>query len=123
MKNEIKKVAVVTGASRGIGYCVAKGLAADGYNVVIIARSEDKLKTLADEIVSHGVDVKIIATDITQHATLTKALAEVINQWGRVDVLVNNAGIFQHGTLDATLDDYQHMLDVNFNKCRGILHP
>ena len=110
---ELEKVAIITGASRGIGREVAKGLAQDGYNVILIARTESELLALADEIKQHGVQSKIISEDITHFEDLSKALNSIINEWGRADILVNNAGIFRNGTLEASLNDYQALYDVN----------
>src|SRR5687768_11456507 len=101
-----KKVAVITGASRGIGRAVALGLAEDGFNLILIARTKSKLLELEDQIKKFGVKSKIICTDITNFDVLTKSLNEIINEWGRVDVLVNNAGIFRSGSLEATVNDY-----------------
>ena len=110
---QLAKVAVVTGASRGIGRAVALGLAEDGYDVVLIARTENKLIALENQIKKFGVKSKIICTDITDFDFLTQALNAVIKEWGRVDVLVNNAGIYRDGTLEASLDDYQAVFEVN----------
>ncbi len=109
-----KKVAIITGASKGIGYDVARGLANDGYRVVLIARTENSLSDLAKQITNSGGEVKIICADITNFEFITQELTTIIKQWGRVDVLVNNAGIYKSGTLEATLDDYQAVYDVNF---------
>ncbi len=109
-----EKVAIITGASRGIGNEAAKGLAKDGYNVVIIARTESELLELANQIKEYGVKCKIICSDITHFEVISKELNGIIKEWGRVDVLVNNAGIFRKGTLEASLEDYQTLYDVNF---------
>jgi short-subunit dehydrogenase len=110
---ELGKVAIITGASRGIGREVAKGLAQDGYNVVLIARTESKLLALADEIKQYGVQSKIVCQDLSHFEEVSKALSIIIKEWGRVDVLVNNAGIFRYGTLETSLDDYQALFDTN----------
>lgn len=110
---QTEKVAVITGASRGIGYTVAKGLAADGYHVAIIARTLSNLLALENEIKQYGIKTKIIAADIADFELIAKEIKAVIKEWGRIDVLVNNAGIFRGGSLTASLDDYQTLFDVN----------
>lgn len=109
-----RKVAIITGASRGIGNVVAEGLAEDGYDVVLIARTEDQLLELEKQIKKYGVKSKIICLDITNFEAMTNAVNDVIKQWGRVDILVNNAGIFKDGSLETSLEDYQILFDVNF---------
>lgn len=109
-----KKVALITGASRGIGHEIARGLAEDGYNVILIARDEQKLKMLAKQVTDYGIKAHIICEDITHYENINKELANIFKQWGRIDVLVNNAGVFKDGTLETSLDDYQELFYVNF---------
>src|SRR5262249_23002060 len=108
------KVAVITGASQGIGRTVAKGLAEDGYHVILIARNESKLKTLQDEIKNYPIKSEIISCDISHTKELLTQLEKTIKKFGRIDILFNNAGIYIDGTLEPTLEDYQHLFDVNF---------
>src|SRR5438105_1261751 len=96
-----KKVAIVTGANRGIGREVALGLAEDGYHIVLIARKKESLIELQHEISEFGGQSELIICDITQFESLTEQLNHVLKKHGRCDVLVNNAGIFINGTLDA----------------------
>lgn len=107
-------VAIVTGANRGIGREVALGLAKDGYDIILIARKRDPLIELQHEISKFSVKSELINLDITQFESLEKQLNYVLKKYGRCDVLVNNAGIFINGTLDATLEDYQQLFDINF---------
>lgn len=109
-----EKVAIITGASRGIGKEVARGLAEDGYNVVLIARSKNDLVELTDQITQYGVKSKVICADITNFEFISNAIKDVIAEWGQIDVLVNNAGIFIDGSLETSLEDYQTLFDVNF---------
>lgn len=109
-----KKVAIITGASQGIGRAVAKGLADDGYNLILIARTKNKLQSLQKEISHLPIQSIIISCDITHTEELLKQLDVATNQMGRVDVLVNNAGIYIDGTLETSLDDYQKIFDINF---------
>jgi len=111
---QTNKVAIVTGASKGIGRSVAQGLAEDGYNLVLIARTESKLIELAEETKAYGIKTQIICADITDFTSVCQAVAEIISTWGRVDILVNNAGIFKDGTLQTSNDDYQELFYTNF---------
>lgn len=109
-----EKVAIITGASRGIGREVAYGLAEEGYNVILIARNKNQLIELQNEIAKFSVQSELIVGDITQFETMNDQLNLILKKWGRCDVLVNNAGIFINGTLDTTLEDYQLLFDTNF---------
>jgi 3-oxoacyl-[acyl-carrier protein] reductase len=112
MKTE--KVAIITGASRGIGRDVARSLAEEGYSVILVARKKDKLIELQNELAKFPGQSELIIGDITQFETISEQLDLILKQWGRCDVLVNNAGIFIDGTLDTTLEDYQLLFDTNF---------
>ncbi len=110
------KTAVITGASTGIGATFARALAARGANLILVARSEDKLHTLAAELAAQQkILTYVIPTDLSQEgAALT--LAQTIQQRGlQVDVLVNDAGFATHGhfeTLSASRDHAEAMLNV-----------
>lgn len=108
-----EKVAIVTGASQGIGSAVALGLAEEGYNLVLIARSENKLIEFANQIKKHGVKTKIVCLDVSNFTAIPKVINEVINEWGRIDILVNNAGIHKPGSAEISLEDFQKLFDVN----------
>ncbi len=88
-----ERVALVTGASRGIGRALALGLASEGFKVAIVARSDEELKKLAAEVdrVSESL---VCSIDISDDRLVKDAGASILRKWGRVDVLVNNAGIF-----------------------------
>jgi len=111
---KIEKVAIITGASQGIGKEVAYGLAEEGYSVILIARKKDKLIELQNELKNFSVQSELIVCDITKFEMINEQVALILKKWGRCDVLVNNAGIFLDGTLDATLEDYQQLFDINF---------
>lgn len=86
------KTALVLGASQGLGNAIARGLAAEGVNLIIASRSVDKLNTVADEIKSdHGVAVDVQAIDMTD-ASSAAALCDYIRKRGDIDILINNAG-------------------------------
>jgi 3-oxoacyl-[acyl-carrier protein] reductase len=102
------KVAIVTGASRGIGKCVAEAFAAEGASVAICARNEQRLKETTTELQSAGAQVLSMALDVTDSQAVSQLIAEVMNKFGRIDILVTNAGTHIRGTVEdttvATLD-------------------
>lgn len=90
---EIRRVAFVTGASRGIGRSIALRLARDGRHVVLVSRTSGPLSDLADQIRSQGGAASFKAVDVGDATALAKAIDEVVAEQGRLDILVNNAGI------------------------------
>ncbi|NUU24509.1 MAG: SDR family oxidoreductase [Streptomycetaceae bacterium] len=86
-------VALVTGANRGIGYETARQLAEHGRTVLLTARSKDAAQTAADTLAGTGLDVRPLALDVTDEASVARAEEEVRERFGRLDVLVNNAAI------------------------------
>lgn len=114
------KVVLITGASSGIGQATALRLAADGHHVVIGARREDRLTELADKIRANGGSVDAVRLDVTDRADVTTFVDDAVARHGRVDVIVNNAGVMPLSRLDSLLvDEWDRMLDVNV---RGLLH-
>lgn len=103
-------VAVITGASSGIGAATARALAGAGYQVVLGARRVDKLQAVADECGG-----KAIALDVTDQASVDSFVANTMEEFGRCDVLINNAGgaIGTETVADANADDWQWMFDTN----------
>lgn len=90
--------ALVTGASTGIGYELAKLFAADKYNLVLVARSRDRLEKVAAEILAnHGVEVKVIAQDLSEPGAPVQLLEKTVGGGATVDILVNNAGFGTFG--------------------------
>jgi NAD(P)-dependent dehydrogenase (short-subunit alcohol dehydrogenase family) len=87
-----KKVAIVTGASRGIGRAIALGFARAGADVALAARSEGDLKSLADEIDEIGRRAIVVPTDVTQRDQIESLVTRTVEELGRLDILVNNAG-------------------------------
>ena len=103
--------AVITGASSGIGAATARALAADGYRVALLARRVDRIQALADEL---GDGALAIEADVTDRDALVAAADRVAQEFGRVDVLVNNAGIMLLGPFSAEQRaDYRRMVEVN----------
>jgi 2-deoxy-D-gluconate 3-dehydrogenase len=109
------KVAVVTGAGRGLGQAVAFALAEAGANVSLLARSSDELEQTARDIEgTYGRKALIIPTDIADESAVEEAASLTVATFGRVDVLVNNAGIAKVAPLlELTLQDLRHVIDVN----------
>jgi 3-oxoacyl-[acyl-carrier protein] reductase len=109
-----KKVAFVTGASRGIGAAIAQRLAKDGFHVVAVARSLDKLEAVAGEIKAAGGSAEALAVDIADAKALAAAVEKVADTHGRLDCLVNNAGITKDGLILRMEDeDFDSVIDTN----------
>ncbi|MCC6629372.1 MAG: SDR family oxidoreductase [Chloroflexi bacterium] len=108
------KVAVVTGASSGIGRGTALGLSAEGARVVIAARRADELGRVEQEIAGRGGEVLAVVTDATDEAQVERLFEQAVARFGRVDVLVNSAGAFDGGPIDElSLDAWQRVLATN----------
>ncbi|KGI66325.1 SDR family oxidoreductase [Mycolicibacterium rufum] len=114
------KIIIVTGASSGIGEAVAERLAADGHHVIAGARRTDRLRDLADRVAGQGGAIEAHGLDVTDRAAVAALVDSVVAAHGRVDVIVNNAGVMPLSRLDALLvDQWDQMIDVNV---RGLLH-
>ncbi|WP_226996601.1 SDR family NAD(P)-dependent oxidoreductase [Thermococcus sp. 5-4] len=110
------KVALVTGAGRGIGRAIAVALAAKGVNVAVnYAHSRDKAEETAELCRSHGVDAIVVKADVSSREEVRKMVEEVIDHFGRIDILVNNAGILGKALkpMEVTDDDWDAVLGVN----------
>jgi NADP-dependent 3-hydroxy acid dehydrogenase YdfG len=109
--NRHGRVAVITGASSGIGEATARTLAADGYRVALLARRLDRITALADELGNGSIAVQ---ADVTDRDSIVAAAERVRQELGGADVLVNNAGIMLLGPFDSNQrDDYRQMIEVN----------
>ncbi|MFG0330885.1 MAG: 3-oxoacyl-[acyl-carrier-protein] reductase [Phycisphaerales bacterium] len=109
-----KRVAIVTGASRGIGRAIAERLAADGHHVVLMSRSEGPLNDLRASIEAAGGEASVHACDVGDAAALADAIGSVAKERGRIDILVNNAGITRDGLiLRMTEEDFDDVIRVN----------
>ncbi len=114
------KVIIITGASSGLGEATANRLAESGAKLVLAARREDRLQSLVDAIVEKGGEAIYRVTDVTDRAQV-EALAQTAKEtFGRIDVLINNAGLMPLSPLDKLMvDDWEKMVDVNI---KGVLY-
>ena len=120
MTNPTSKVILITGASSGIGEATARHLAAAGHQVVLGARRTDRLAALAEQIRAAGGQADHHPLDVTSLASVRTFVDAAHAAHGRIDVLVNNAGVMPLSTLDALrIDEWNQMIDVNL---RGTLH-
>jgi NADP-dependent 3-hydroxy acid dehydrogenase YdfG len=113
-------VAVVTGASSGIGEAAAEALAANGASVALVARRGDRLEALAAKINDSGATAIAIEADITDQAAAAGAIERTVSELGRLDTLINNAGVMLLGPIEnAPLDEWERMIAINN---RGLLY-
>ncbi|XYJ12403.1 SDR family oxidoreductase [Telluria sp. B2] len=108
------KIAMVTGASSGLGARFAKALAGAGAQVVLASRRIERLKELRAEIEADGGAAHVVALDVTDLASIKSAIAHAETEAGPIDILVNNSGVQStQRLLDVTEDDYQYIMDTN----------
>lgn len=109
------KIAIVTGASSGIGAATAILFAKEGANVAIVARTEAKLNEVAKEIEALGRKALVIKTDLSKEAEVDNVVATTVQHFGKLDILVNNAGFFTEGSLlnGKVLQAYDQVMQVN----------
>src|SRR5450432_4571989 len=118
--NIADKVVVITGASSGIGESTAKLLARHGAKVVLGARRKDRLDTAVKEISAAGGKAIGVAVDVTKRAEVEALIKAAVGGFGRVDVIVNNAGIMPIAPIDALkVEEWDRMIDVNL---KGVLY-
>ena len=108
------RVSVVTGAARGIGRALAKALAEAGSDVVLMVRDPAGAAHVLEELRSLGVTASAVAADVTEPEHVRRAVQEVVDRSGRVDVLINNAGTCIHrAALEVTPQEWRHVMDTN----------
>lgn len=113
------KVVVITGASSGLGEATARLLSEQGALVVLGARRVDRLKSLADELTSNGGKALAISTDVTDRDQVKKLVDAAVQTHGRIDVLINNAGLMPQAPLERLkVDEWNRTIDVNV---KGVL--
>lgn len=119
-QDSISKVVLVTGASSGIGEATALRLASEGHHVVLGARRADRLQAVVEKIRADGGAASAHRLDVTDRDDVRAVVDRVVAEQGRIDVIVNNAGVMPLSRLDALLvDEWDRMIDVNV---RGLLH-
>jgi 3-oxoacyl-[acyl-carrier protein] reductase len=108
------KVAIITGASLGIGRAIALAFASKGMKVVLAARNKENLQAVAEKIRSEGGEALVCVTDVTEEEQVRNLIETTVGYYGTIDVLVNNAGVGRFKLIqDFSLEDYDFMFDVN----------
>lgn len=120
MENIKGKVVAITGASSGMGKVIAIELAKNGAKVVLGARRAEQLQKLVEEIKSEGGEATFVQIDVKNKADLVRLVNTAVEQYGKLDVIVNNAGISQLSRIDELdVDGWEEMIDINF---KGVLY-
>jgi NADP-dependent 3-hydroxy acid dehydrogenase YdfG len=114
------KVVVITGASSGLGEATARFLSAQGGTVALGARRVERIQSLAKELTGRGGKALAVATDVTDHAQVKNLVDVAVQTYGRIDVMLNNAGLMPHSPLERLkIDDWNRTIDVNI---KGVLY-
>jgi NADP-dependent 3-hydroxy acid dehydrogenase YdfG len=114
------KVVVITGASSGLGEATARHLAAKDASVVLGARRADRIHALAEELTAAGHKAKAVATDVTDRDQVKDLVQAAVDTFGRIDVMLNNAGLMPLAPLERLkIDEWDRMIDVNL---KGVLY-
>lgn len=109
------QVAIVTGASSGIGKATAHALAREGAHLALASRNTEALSRVADEIQRLGRQSLVVPTDVTQRPQVEELVNATLQRWGRVDILVSNAGVYIRGpVITMTVEDVERAMAVNF---------
>jgi 3-oxoacyl-[acyl-carrier protein] reductase len=116
--NLTDKVAIVTGASRGIGEAIAKQLSSYGAKIILIARNSDQLVAVKETIISNGGIAESIAGDVSNLNSISEIVTNTIDKWGQIDILVNNAGIARDNIIMRIKeDDWDSVMNINLKGC------
>src|SRR2546423_3349781 len=114
------KVVVITGASSGLGEATARLLSAQGASVVLGARRVDRIQAVADELTGSGGKALAIRTDVTNYDQVKRLVDAAVQTYGRIDVMINNAGLMPQSPLERLkIDDWDQMIAVNI---KGVLY-
>ena len=114
------KVVVITGASSGLGEAAARHLAAQGATVVLGARRADRIEALAAELTAAGHKARAVVTDVTDREQVRNLVDTAVREFGRIDVMLNNAGLMPLAPLERLkVDEWDRMIDVNI---KGVLY-
>ena len=116
--NLTDKVAIVTGASRGIGEAIAKKISGCGAKIILIARNSDQLVAVKETIISNGGIAESMAGDVSNLNSISEIVTNTIDKWGRIDILVNNAGIARDNIIMRMKeDDWDSVMNINLKGC------
>ena len=116
--NLTDKVAIVTGASRGIGEAIAKQLSSCGAKIILIARNSDQLVAVKETIISNDGIAESMAGDVSNLNSISEVVTNTIDKWGRIDILVNNAGIARDNIIMRMKeDDWDSVMNINLKGC------
>jgi len=108
------KVAIVTGASSGIGKATAALLAKNGATVVAVGRNEKELLALREGLKTKKGSIRIHLADVTEFSQIDRMVSETVQSFGQIDILVNSAGVIKSGTIEnTTMDDWDKMMNLN----------
>lgn len=113
----MEKIALVTGASKGIGRACAKELAKNGIKVIAnYNKSEDMAKKLKEELLKENIEIDIYKTDVGNKEEIKQMIKDILEKYGKIDILINNAGISQTKLFtDITDEDWENMINVNLS--------
>lgn len=127
MKGKLNdRVAVITGASKGLGKAMALALAAEGARIALVSRDGDRLHEVAAEIVQAGGDASVHVADVTNEEQVRQAEHRILERYTKVNILINNAGVnVRKPVVDFTLEEWRRVMDTNvtaaFLMCRSIV--
>lgn len=115
-----KKIALITGATSGIGAACARRFAHGGYNLILTGRNQEKLHEVTDQLQKEGTEVLPLVFDITNREAATKAINQLNDNWSLIDVLINNAGLALglEKEYEGNMDEWETMIDTNI---KGLL--